>query len=191
MRPSRRRARRTRPSRYQTRTRTPPGHCRRTTPLSVSSRLISQCFDTQHTHPRLVLIVPFPMWQRTSSRARHAASSNAPTPRIVPLFPHGLRKPNCLADLCIFDRTHDLVDHGSTLALTPFYHCVLRSSRDTRLTSTPLAIIDFIIRPTTRKSDSLLCVHSLSRKGIHDVHQRRFCLVAADHPLISAVCVVP
>ena len=30
-------------------------------------------------------------------------------------------------------------------------------------------------------------LYSLSEKGIHEVTARRFCLVAADHPLVSAI----
>ena len=35
--------------------------------------------------------------------------------------------------------------------------------------------------------DGDLLLHSLSEKGIHEVTARRFCLVAADHPLVSAI----
>jgi hypothetical protein len=40
-----------------------------------------------------------------------------------------------------------------------------------------------------QKLTLILCVFlcSLAEKGIHEVSQRRFVLVAADHPLVSAI----
>ena len=54
------------------------------------------------------------------------------------------------------------------------------------------------VHPTSKASTQTTCIrttlltvppllYSLSEKGIHEVTARRFCLVAADHPLVSAI----